>query len=71
MDLSIHTVDENEEREALSEEGSDTAIEYSFQFLEDFQEEYPIIPFSNWKIFKSLFMDSSRYSARVWFSDYN
>ena len=68
MDLSILTVDENEEREALSEEGSDMAIEYSFQFLEDFQEEYP---FSNWKCFKSLFMDSSRYSARVWFSDYN
>ena len=46
MDRSIRTVDPEEEGgEELTEDSCE--IEYSFQFLEDFQDETPMLPFSN------------------------
>ena len=62
MDRSIRTVDPEEEGgEELTEDSCE--IEYSFQFLEDFQDETPMLPFSNFFKRSDIL---PRYIIMVW-----
>ena len=59
MNSSIYCHDgEGREDPCLTEDGAcrNTVVEYSFQFLEDFQEECPKFPFHGLNI-----LESSRY----------
>ena len=38
---------------SLTEAGRNSVVEYSFQFLEDFQEECPKFPFMNYMYLKT------------------
>ena len=49
---------------SFTEGGRSTVVEYSFQFLEDFQEECPKFPFHGMKIFN--YMNSPTYVGYVY-----